>query len=136
LRGDRLAAARALNAAQPLLNFQRRLGEAYLRDVFGDRSRISWRGETNGSAGSTAAFWARRIEEEGSPTFFVESIEGEQDSRMRMTGILRRYVGSDEPRRVEIAPVELLWSGVGDSPDVVQASVGAWAQEPSLHRNE
>ncbi|HKX90457.1 MAG TPA: hypothetical protein VJM13_14685 [Sphingopyxis sp.] len=127
LGGDRLAAARALNAAEPLLRFSSGEDPGALAGVFDERSTIVWDGVRNEGQGSAAAFWVRKLEENARPNFQVESVHGESAARMRMTGFLYRYVGPEDAQRIETAPVELSWVGPGDEPRVAQASVGAFA---------
>jgi len=134
LRGDRLAAAEALNRAGVLRRMSTPAEMGLMHGRFGYRAVIDWNGARNEGQGSALAFWIRKVGEEGRPSLFFEAVEGESADRVRLIAMLSRSLEVPEGRqsRYERARVEQIWvRDAGGDFEIEQVTVGPWAASRS-----
>lgn len=128
LRGDRLAAAEALNRAGVLRRVGTPAEMGLMFGRFGHEAVIDWNGARNEGSGSALAFWISKLGEEGRPSLFFESVEGESADRVRLIAMLIRSPdGPGEQARHERSRVEQVWVRHGGLDfQIERVSVGPW----------
>ena len=128
LRGDRLAAAEALNLAGAFRQFDGPEDAGLLRGRFDYRGAVDWNGARNSGDGTATNFWVERIVADGSSNLFVEAVNGETADRVLLTGFLSRSVQSaDRESRYQEARVEQIWArDINGDLKVQRATVRPW----------
>jgi hypothetical protein len=132
LQGDRLAAAEVLNSANRFRYLDGDAADAgVIQGLFAyERAKVAWAGEAM-TERDAAAFWVRKLREAGAGTLFIERVDGFAAGRVQASGLLQRWIGEADTRRLEAAPVEQLWVQEGDGGwRIEQATVGAFAPVP------
>jgi len=130
LTGDRLAGAVAMNEANNFRYLEGReddVGDIQASFPFSGAT-VDWAGEAGPERG-LAAFWVRKLRETGARALFIEAVDGESASRVRVRAALERYVREARGRR-ERAPVEQIWVRQGSGWVIERATVGAFAPVP------
>jgi hypothetical protein len=130
LTGDRLAAAEAMNEANHFRYLGGRdadLGAIQASFPFSGAT-IDWAGEP-GPERDLAAFWIRKLRETGASALFIEEVDGESATRVRVRAALERWAGEDARRR-ERAPVEQIWAQEGQRWMIERAAVGTFVPVP------
>jgi hypothetical protein len=132
LKGDRLAAADALNRAGEFRRVDVAADGRLLRGIFASKAVVDWNGERNRGDLSAGDFWAAKQTEAGHANLFFESAEGETAGRVRLRGFLSRYrEGPGNEAIYERAPVEQVWTArYGNEFQVESATVGLFKREP------
>ncbi len=111
LRGDRLAAAEALNKADGFRFYEEPADAERFRYLFADQTAIDWAGRPYRGRGWDAhQFWAAQIGS-GRAHMFWDRADGLSADRVRLTGSMTRYsrVQDDQNTRTEVAAVEQTW---------------------------
>lgn len=109
LRGDRLAAAEVLNNADAFRR-ARQVDEAILlRGRFASAATIDWNGSVSRDSLRLHEFWLAKMAEAGSPSFYIDSVEGLTSQRARLLGTLSRTEERPEGERRLRARVEQIW---------------------------
>lgn len=130
LRGDRLAAAQALNRAGAFRRVRGPDDLRHLAGIFAARATIDWNGVRSPAADpNPAGFWTARLAEHGGANFYYESVEGLSADRARLRGfVVRTEEGSGGARSVQYrAPVEQIWVlGPPQEFQVESTTVGPW----------
>lgn len=133
LRGDRMAAAEALNRAGAFPQVDGPGDVVLIADRFAQGAVVDWNGERNQGDSSAALFWATKVGEAGHANFFYDSVEGLSGTRVRLTGFLSRSVeepGSDRST-IHRARVEQIWAVTPIQEfQVERATVGPWEAAP------
>ncbi|HZF94656.1 MAG TPA: hypothetical protein VEZ20_07245 [Allosphingosinicella sp.] len=130
LRGDRLAAAGVLNAAEGFSNARGPDDARLLSGLFHDRATIAWGSERQVLGWAEAeAFWASRLQSgEDRAIFYFDAVEGLSAERARLTGSLSRPSGEG----YQSAEVVQIWTrDDGGDWKVREATVGPWRRGPS-----
>jgi hypothetical protein len=135
LSGDRAPAARVRNQAVALFRIENIGGLPSIAPLFHYQAQINWNGAPHPISGEGAAarFFLSQLLEAGSDSFFVERVEGLNDSQVRMHGgfvrLSRTATGQFEIDA--IAPVELLWEAESrDGFQIRNVTVGPYARLP------
>ncbi len=130
LRGDRMAAAEVMNAAEGFRAISSSWDAAGLASVLDERSRIDWNGVRNPPASNAPLFWVERaMPTTGVTGLDFETIEGESPGRVRLTGSLGRSIERSRgvDAAVETARVEQVWVRDRNGAFRVEsATVGPW----------
>jgi hypothetical protein len=130
LRGDRMAAAVAMNSAHELFRIERAEDWSLLESAFGYETVIDWNGthSANRPAAEAARLWVNKALEAGPNGFYVEEMEGETRARVRLRGGFIRFVNvpGQTEQAMERAVAELVWEGDGRSFVIERATVGPW----------
>jgi hypothetical protein len=124
LRGDRVAAAGVLNAAEGFANARGPDDARLLAGLFHDRATIAWGGERQVLGWAEAeAFWASRLQSGADrAVFYFDAVEGLGADRARLTGNLSRPSGDG----YQSAEVVQIWVRGGGGWKVEEATVGPW----------
>ncbi|HEY0014017.1 MAG TPA: hypothetical protein VGB79_14340 [Allosphingosinicella sp.] len=132
LRGDRLAAAGAMNAAHVLTGNPQPDETAPLRRAFAWQGTLDWAGErSGGDRGEAGAAWVARMTGAARTNFSVRAAHGLTAERVRMEGrLVRTSPGTgDAASTYEVAPVELIWVFGGTQEwEIERAVVGPFAR--------
>ena len=132
LSGDRLAAAKVLNRADPLRFVREAEDTAELEGLFQYQATVDWNGERSGGNSTAAKFWTAKVLENGRADLYYETIEGLAPGRVRLTGRLFREItapGSHEPVD-EQARVEQIWTDDQGDFAIRSATVGPFQRQP------
>jgi len=135
LSGDRLPAARVLNQVEALLQAGTMAELPTIAPLFNYQTRIDWNGELHAGPGSDGAarFFLSKMLEQERDSFFIESIEGLSDRRVRLRGgfvrLVRTPAGQFEIG--EIAPAEMIWElEYRDFFQIRSVTIGPYARRP------
>lgn len=131
LHGDRLAAAEVLNLSHAFRQLSGSRDAPRIAAHFAHEAEIFWAGETWRGAGYRAGEqWTARLGQSPYPTnMYVQRVEGETGSRVRVTGQLSRTadVATGDGSGSETATVEQLWvRDINGEMRVERATVGRW----------
>jgi len=130
LTGDRMAAAEVMNRLNAFRRARRTEDGLLLQGSFAQRAQIDWNGIRSDPGDLYKGnFWLARMASEGSPSFFVQSVEGLAADRVRVAAFLERSVDGAEgsPSTHMRAPIEMIWVfGPAQQFEVESATVGAW----------
>jgi hypothetical protein len=128
LKGDRLAAAEALNRAAPL-RFGPEGGKD-LSSIFDPTAAIHWSGEEVGGATAPARFWTEKMKAAGGNTFYPTEVEGLTAYRVRMRGELVGGAETEDGPKKR-ADTELIWTAdVWSEFRITEARVGDFRLPP------
>lgn len=136
LHGDRLAAAEVMNRARAFRQLGRLHDAERIAGHFAQQPQIDWDGQTYRGPGYRAGeFWAARaVRADGGPTnMYIERVEGESGSRVRLRGLLSRSVDtpSGTATGVETATIEQIWArDVNGTMMIERATIGPWRTRP------
>lgn len=126
--GDRIAAAEARNAINPLLYARRAEDADSITGLFEFESVVDWAGERQVRIlpEAMARWWMAKAGGAGSADFYLDSIEGLAADRVRVRGGFARWVtvqGQRDPV-LEAATAELILTGSNGYFSIASATIG------------
>lgn len=135
LSGDRIAAAEARNAIEPLLDARQVEDAVSIAGLFAFESVVEWDGERQARVGpeAMARWWMAKAVGAGAAEFYIDSIEGLTANRVRVRGGLARWVevpGGSESA-LEAARAELILTQSNGHFSIASATIGPFER---VHR--